>query len=194
MTGPLRWPAVQPTLRDAEVVLRPWVEADADDVFRACQDADIQRFTNVPVPYLREHAESFVGPFQRSVWADRTGAGFAVTAAADGALQGACGLVGLDVAGRRSGVGYWIAPWARGQGVASRAVRLLSDWALAELGLHEVYAEVEESNAASRRAAERAGFRGGVVEPRWEEHRGAPRLFLTLTRADTCANAASVGP
>ena len=179
----LRWPEVQPTLTN-DVVLRPWTDADIDDVFRACQDRDIQRYTNVPVPYLLEHAEFFVGPFQLANWANRTGAGFAVTDERDGALLGACGLVGVDIDARRSGVGYWIAPWARGRGAASGGLALLADWAIGDIGLGEIYAEVEEGNAASRRVAERAGFVRGVSEPRWEQHRGRRRLFLTFVRVE----------
>ena len=177
----VRWPPVQPTLT-GPVVLRPWAEQDVDEVFRACQDSEIQRYTNIPVPYLRQHAEFFVGPFQRKNWADRSGAGFAVTDGDGEQLLGACGLVGVDLEARRSGVGYWVAPWGRGRGVATGALALLSAWATAEVGLRELYAEVEEANAASRRVAERAGFVQDDGEQRWEEHRGASRLFHVLVR------------
>jgi len=183
------WPAAQPTLTDGVVTLRPWEPGDVEDVFRACQDPDIQRYTTVPAPYLREHAEHFVGPFQQANWAARSGVGFAVvdtTGDLHGAL-GSCSLVGLDVARRRSGVGYWTASWARGRGLTARAVDLLAQWALGELGLREVYAEVEEDNLASMRVVERAGFRPSDVVPRFEDHRGAPRLFCTLVRSGPTA-------
>jgi RimJ/RimL family protein N-acetyltransferase len=48
---------------------------------------------------------------------------------------------------------------ARGRGVATRAVRLLSDWAVRELGLTRVEILVHEDNAPSLRVAEKAGFR-----------------------------------
>ena len=54
------WPAEQPTLTDEVVLLRPWRPEDAEEVFRACQDPDLQHFTQVPVPYLLEHAVGFV--------------------------------------------------------------------------------------------------------------------------------------
>jgi RimJ/RimL family protein N-acetyltransferase len=73
-----------------------------------------------------------------------------------------------------------MAPWGRGRGAATRALRLLAEWALEEIGLREVYAEVEDTNAASMRVAQAAGFRLVNEPPRWEEHRGEPRLFLTL--------------
>ena len=33
---------------------------DAEWIYRACQDSEIQRWTTVPRPYSRDHAESFV--------------------------------------------------------------------------------------------------------------------------------------
>ncbi|MGC4853133.1 GNAT family N-acetyltransferase [Micromonospora sp. DT4] len=52
------------------VLLRPWREADADGVHRACQDRDIQRWTTVPRPYLSEHAHDFVTRMSAQAWAD----------------------------------------------------------------------------------------------------------------------------
>jgi RimJ/RimL family protein N-acetyltransferase len=177
-----QWPNQQPTLRGDAVLLRPWAAADAGEVYQACQDPEIQRYTTVPVPYLPEHAETFVGSFQRSHWMARTGVGFAVADAGTEQLLGACGLVGLDWPASWSGVGYWVAPWGRRRGVATCALRLLAQWALLELGLREIVAEVEDTNPASLRVAQAAGFRPAEKPSRWEEHRGEPRLFLTLVR------------
>ena len=47
------------------LLLRPWRPDDADAVHRACQDPDIQRWTTVPRPYLREHADAFVAQVRR---------------------------------------------------------------------------------------------------------------------------------
>jgi RimJ/RimL family protein N-acetyltransferase len=53
---------------------------------------------------------------------------------------------------------YGIAPPARGRGIATRAVRLASDWSLNEGGFSRVELRIPESHAASRRVAEKAGF------------------------------------
>lgn len=47
---------------------------------------------------------------------------------------------------------------ARGRGLASRAVSLLSGWALSDAGIARVEALVEPDNTASQRVLERAGF------------------------------------
>src|SRR5204863_6972330 len=56
-------------------------------------------------------------------------------------------------------VGYWLLSTARGRGLATRAVRLVSGWALRELGLTKLRLTTEPENERSRRVAERSGFR-----------------------------------
>ncbi len=56
-------------------------------------------------------------------------------------------------------VGYWLLPSARGRGLATRAVQLVSRWAVAELGIARLRLVAEVENDRSRRVAERTGFR-----------------------------------
>ncbi|MFD6562763.1 GNAT family N-acetyltransferase [Micromonospora profundi] len=140
------------------VLLRPWQEADADAVHRACQDRDIQRWTTVPRPYRPEHAHGFVTELSRRAWAEGTGAPFAVCDPATGELLGSCGLISID--GNGSGeVGYWTAPWARGRNVMVRATRAVARWSFGTLGLRRLIWQAEVGNHASRLVALRAGFR-----------------------------------
>jgi RimJ/RimL family protein N-acetyltransferase len=166
---PLDWPAIAPTLTDGSVSLRPWADGDADSVFTACQDPSIQRWIPIPVPYRAEHAVGFVGEFSRQQWTGRRGAPFAVVAPETDRLLGACALVAVDPANLVGEVGFWVAPWARGQKVAQRAARLLCDWALTEGGLARLELYVDPENSASCAVAERVGcehegvLRGKVV-------------------------------
>ena len=84
--------------------------------------------------------------------------GFAIVAAADeDEILGAIGL--RDDGEERGEFGYWVAAEARGRGVASAALRLLSGWAIGELGLARVQLVTHVDNPASQKVAERAGFR-----------------------------------
>ncbi|MEO3778141.1 GNAT family N-acetyltransferase [Micromonospora sp. B11E3] len=141
------------------LLLRPWREADADAVHRACQDPDVQRWTTVPRPYLPEHAQAFVTDISRAAWRDGTGAPFAVCDAGTGELLASCGLVSLDGATDTGEVGYWVAPWARGRGVAVRATRAVARWAFDALKLRRLIWQAEIGNHASRLVALRSGFR-----------------------------------
>ncbi|RIV34640.1 N-acetyltransferase [Micromonospora radicis] len=139
------------------LVLRPWRAEDADDVHRAFQDPDIQRSTSIPHPYLPEHARAFVARRAQRLEAG-TAAPFAVCDAATGDLLGGCDLHTIDRNRELSEIGYWTAPWARGRGVAVRAVRALARWSFAELGLRRLVWSAATGNHASRLVALRCGF------------------------------------
>ncbi|WP_434742988.1 GNAT family N-acetyltransferase [Micromonospora sp. SH-82] len=139
--------------------LRPWQASDADAVHRACQDPDIRRWTRVPSPYRRRDAVGFLTDLAPAAWADGTGAPFAVCDEVGEELLGSCSLVSIDRVLRSGEVGYWTAPWARGRGVAERAVRALARWAFATLDLRRLLWQAELGNHASRLVALRAGFR-----------------------------------
>ncbi|MEU5722590.1 GNAT family N-acetyltransferase [Micromonospora sp. NPDC047738] len=141
------------------LLLRPWRAEDADAVYRACQDPDIQRWTTVPRPYRPEHALDFVARRSAAAWADGSGAEFAVCDAATGELLASCGLVSIDRALGSAEVGYWTAPWARGRGVAARATRAVARWAFDAGKLRRLIWQAEIGNHASRLVALRAGFR-----------------------------------
>ena len=98
-------------------------------------------------------------------WRDGTGAEFAcVEPGDDRAILGGASVYDIEAADARACVGYWLAPHARGRGIATRAVRLLARWAFADLGIERLQLTCGPDNAASQRVAERAGFtREGVL-------------------------------
>lgn len=177
-----------------DLLLRPWRAADADQVYQACQDPLIQRWTQVPTPYTLAHAVAFVTGVTRDAWTQRTGAPLGVFDRATGALLASNGLVDLDVAAGTGEIGYWTAPWARGRGVAERASRAVAHWALTDFGLRELRWRAEVGNDASRRVAEKVGFRIGPVEPGVLVHRGEPRdAWIGVLRADDLLSGALDG-
>ena len=74
-----------------------------------------------------------------------------------GAIVGSAGLNRVDTANDRADIGYWLRPDATGKGYATRAARLLLDYAIDEVGLHRVEIFMAVENEASRRVAERTG-------------------------------------
>jgi RimJ/RimL family protein N-acetyltransferase len=145
-----------PELADDTIRLRAPSAADVPAITEACQDPDIQHFTFVPVPYAEQDARDWVDGA-----ASRAAAGEAlslVIADNRAKLLGTVGLLRPDWMQRTIEIGYWVAPWARGRGLAVRAVKLLAPWALRTLDLARVACDVDVDNAASRQVAQRAGF------------------------------------
>ena len=130
--------------------LRALQPHDAEWIYRACQDPDIQRWTMVPRPYTREHADSFVVDL---------GGELAAYAIVTSVTDEPIGVAGLHhVRDGVASVGYWVAPWGRGHGAAANALRVLRTLIHQNTQAHTVRALIAETNIASRRTAERAGF------------------------------------
>jgi RimJ/RimL family protein N-acetyltransferase len=139
-------------VNDGVVTLRLWREDDVDAITAACQDPEIQHWIPmIPRPYRREHALAFVrgevegiGPQQYAI-------------EVDGAVVGS---IGMHVNRNRTGhIGYWCAVEARGRGVVTRALALLSRYGFEELGLQRCELITDPDNLASQRVAEKAGYR-----------------------------------
>jgi RimJ/RimL family protein N-acetyltransferase len=146
-----------PPLADERFALRAPVQADVERIHDACQDPEIQRFTFVPVPYGPEHARQWFDEQPRAL---AEGAALSLIAEdrADGTLAAMASLLRPSWTHGTVEVGYWVAPWARRRGAASRTARLLAVHALRDLGFARVHMEIDVENAGSMRAAERAGF------------------------------------
>jgi RimJ/RimL family protein N-acetyltransferase len=145
-----------PTLTDGGVVVRALEDGDVEAIVRACRDSEISRWTRVPQPYTREDARQFL-----AVAAAEAAAGAGVALAVADAENRLIGTVGLMEVDRNKGcaeIGYWLAREARGGGVATRAVRLVCDWAVRDLGLRRLEILAQPANAPSTHVAKRAGF------------------------------------
>jgi RimJ/RimL family protein N-acetyltransferase len=144
-------------LTDGEIRLRVMSEADISALTAACRDPEIPRWTQVPDDYEESHAREWLEMQGR-----RRDAGselhLVIVDARDDRLLGSIGFTGIDWDDLRGSIGYWVAAEARGRGVATRAVRLLSGWGFEELGFGRVEIKTEPGNTISQRVAKRAGF------------------------------------
>ena len=166
-------PAEQPILTDGVVKLRAWRPEDAQAVFEACQDPEIPRFVPIPQPYTLDDGRWFVAnAFGESVVGPS--AHFAIADAATDRLLGAISRH-ARAAEHRAAVGYWLAPEARGQGFATRAVRLLVDWTFETTSLIRIELYTDVANERSGRVALRAGFEAEGVRRAWDlDREGQP--------------------
>jgi RimJ/RimL family protein N-acetyltransferase len=136
------------------LVLRPPVAADVDAIMRACDDPVTARYLPVlPRPYTLADAHEYLQQAGLR-WAEG-GTEYSITE--NGHYVGAIGIKPPDSWGVAE-IGYLVAPWARGKGVASSAARMLTQW-LFDKGIHRVELQAEVENTASIRAALKAGFR-----------------------------------
>ena len=107
-------------------------------------------------------------------WSHGEHATFSVLEATTGRLAGNISLFQLDLERSLSAaVGYRVAPWARGQGLATTALLAVTGWAFGGLGVERISLPHTVGNHASCRVAEKAGYLlEGVMRGAWREPDG----------------------
>ena len=193
----MRLRAPDPPLTDGTVLLRPWTDADVPAVAEACRDPEITRWIDdIPAPYTRADARAYVAACRRG-WKDGSLWAFAVVDTSSGKVVGSCGIGWQDDPHGVAEIGYWVRAGHRGRGVATRAVRLASEWAFEEGGVQRLQLRADELNTASQRVAERAGFqREGVLRSVRYSRRQRRRVdFVMFSRlAGEGSSAANTAP
>ncbi len=155
MSHPSSADAPQPELTDGVVVLRPWRDEDIEPAI-AGHDEEIARWFGFPAvtPSYEQHRRA-VENWRKWYDEGRTRVNFVVEHDGD-----VVGSVEVRNVGNGTGSLSWtLYAGHRGQGYATRAVRLLVDYAIDALGLQRVEAEVDADNEASLRVATRSGLR-----------------------------------
>lgn len=167
-------PGPDPELDDGVIRLRGWELGDLECVRAASAEGRIPESTSVPIDFTEQAGIAYIERQQRR---PQQGDGWPC-AIADSATDEAVGYVGLLLRPQPGvvGLGYWLIPAARGKGYATRAVHLLSTWALGAGGFARVEAWVEPANLSSARVLEHCGY----------QYEGRLRSFLAFgtRRAD----------
>ena len=132
-----------------------------------------------PHPYTAADAESG----SRSAGAQKPATTFAIVV--DGAAVGGVGIeLGADVFRRSAEIGYWLGEPFWGRGIATEALRAMTEYAFAHFDICRLEAGVFEWNPASTRVLEKAGYmlegraRLGVIK----DGRTGDRLLYALVR------------
>ncbi len=145
-------------LHTARLLLRPFSEADVDDVLAYAADSEYARFIPVPIPYQRSDAEQFVvqamhAPESNLIWAIED----------EGRANGAIELH-VDLENQHGELHYAIARPLWGQGLMTEAVSAVIRYAFEELQLNRVFARADIRNVGSWRVQEKAGMqREGIL-------------------------------
>jgi ribosomal-protein-alanine N-acetyltransferase len=144
---------------DSSYFISDFIEVDKEALIKHLNEKKIYDQTlRIPFPYTDAEASSWIKhvveetqKFGRSVsWAIRRDDGFLI------------GGIGIDdfepEKSHRAMFGYWLAKPYWNQGIMSKAVKIVSDFALSELNLIRLAAFVFDLNLASARVLEKAGF------------------------------------
>jgi RimJ/RimL family protein N-acetyltransferase len=175
-------PLLDPPLSNGEIALRHWREPDTAALAALCQDETIVRWTNVPAGYTEHTARARIAEAE----ADRQAGRALVLAVVDAQTDDVLGACDLRLAANDphcAEIAYMLDARAHGRGLMTEAVRLLSRWAIGELGVSHIEIFAHPENLASIAVAERAGFTRESLLPGYRVKKGRreDRVVLSLT-------------
>jgi len=148
------------TLTTRRLLLRPFAERDVPDLVEAARDPQMLRWMLwAPQENVRRAREFCTKTAHDDPEHKIT---FAIEPLAEHRCGGSIGLQRADWTFGRAEIGYWLAPWARGRGLVTEAVRAVTAYGFGK-GLHRIELLVSVGNDASCRVAERAGFQRECV-------------------------------
>ncbi len=145
------------TLETERLVLRPWREEDAEELYRNAQDPHIGPIAGWPPHTSVENSRDVI---RDVLSAPET---YAVVLKETDLPVGSVGLLfgeaaNLAIADDEAEVGYWIGLPHWGRGLIPEAVREIERHAFEDLGLRALWCSCDDTNAQSKRVMEKCGF------------------------------------
>lgn len=167
-------------LRGDGVRLRAFRASDVDRIVQACSDSETSYWlASMPQPYARDSARAYLQAIAELA-AQGIGLVWCIADPDDDRCLGSISLDGLGGYAKRGEIGYWAHPDVRGRGVVAEAVRVVTRHAR-DCGLAtSLLIRCAVGNAASRRVAERAGYRTIGIQPLSEPLRDGQVVDLVL--------------
>lgn len=137
--------------------LRPPSARDVPDMMELSRDPDVALWNPIASGADEETAQAWAERY--ADWDGGRSPLFGVYEAVEGRLLALVSLHKIDFGLSAAELGYRVAPWARGRGVATMALGTVSQWAFGALELTRLQLIHAVENAASCRVAEKCGFR-----------------------------------
>jgi ribosomal-protein-alanine N-acetyltransferase len=135
--------------------VREWRTEDVESLVRNANNRNVSRnlMERFPYPYTAADAEGWI----RRATSENPMTHFAIEV--DGSAVGGIGFhLRTDVHHRSAEIGYWLAEPYWGRGIATEALRAVTEHAFANHDLVRLQAHVFEWNAASARVLEKSGY------------------------------------
>lgn len=151
-----------------QVQIRRYTLDDINPVFEATHESvpEVMRWMPWSSPdYSLENARTWVEG-RAPAWEEKKAFEFLMVDETDRIL-GCCGVNRIEWVNGTANIGYWVRTSCHRQGIATKTVSLLRDWAFENTDLHRLEIVASVRNIASCRAAEKAGaVREGVLRQR----------------------------
>jgi RimJ/RimL family protein N-acetyltransferase len=144
-------------LKTDRIILRPWKEEDAQQLYKYAKDPKVGPIAGWPVHTDVENSRKII---KDVLSAEET---YAVVLKSEGLPIGSIGLMigqksNMDLEDDEGEIGYWIGVPYWGQGLITEAVQEIMRHGFEELGLKVIWCGYFDGNEKSWRVQEKCGF------------------------------------
>jgi len=137
------------------IILRNWQKKDIKSMVKNANNKKIWNNLrdNFPYPYTTLAAKQWISIANE----DKPLTNFAIVY--KGIAVGGMGIIiKSDVFRKNAEIGYWIGEKYWNKGIATTALKMMVNYAFETFDIHRIYANVFESNIASKKVLKKCGF------------------------------------
>jgi diamine N-acetyltransferase len=158
-------------LRSEKLSLRAIEPEDIDMLYEWENNSDIWEVSNTITPFSKYILALYIKNSDRDIYTNKQ-LRLMIDTPSDGTV-GAIDLFDFDPVHLRAGVGILIHKKEdRSKGYASGALELLIDYCFGKLGLHQLYASIDEGNDLSLKLFQKLGFEITGIRKDWTKSKG----------------------
>ena len=170
-------------LKDELISLRSPEPEDLELMYAMENDTALWSVGNTTLPYSRYNLRQYLEQSTQNLFAELQ-ARFVIELT-DGRAAGMIDLADFDPLNSRAEVCIGLLGKHRGKGIATRALTLLSEYALKKLHINQLFAFIPEWNEESLRLFEKNGFKKSALLEQWQRtEKGFNNVFLVQKLAE----------
>jgi RimJ/RimL family protein N-acetyltransferase len=166
-----------------QIKLRPWKEGDENNLAKYANNKKIaENLTDLfPHPYTSSDAKTWI-EFNK----DLLPALNMAILYGDDVIGGVGILLKEDIRRKNAELGYWVAEPYWGKGIATKAVRMMVDYAFQHYDVTRIYASTFDHNIASQRVLIKSGFKkeACLKKALFKNGRYADEIIFSLLKED----------
>lgn len=148
------------------IVLRALEPDDVEMLYMWENDSSVWKVSNTHTPLSKFMLANYIKSADKDIWESRELR--LIIQTLQGKPVGTIELFNFDPYHSRAGVGVMVFDISeRRKGIAYSALQMISEFALTELGIFQLYANVAESNVPSLQLFTKLGFNLVGIKKRW---------------------------
>jgi len=143
--------------KNETIMLRAIEPEDIDFILEMENDIDLWTVSDTHNPFSRFDIEQYVMLADKDIYSAKQ-VRFIIEAPSDQSKLGMVDVFDFDAHNRRAGIGILLIKEARKKGNASNTLKIITDYLFNQIGLHQVFCNIHETNTDSIKLFENFGF------------------------------------